>query len=39
VVRGGPWRTGESSRLLISFRGPDPPGVRLDSIGLRVVME
>ena len=39
VVRGGSWRTGESSRLLSSFRGPDPPGVRLDSIGFRVVME
>jgi formylglycine-generating enzyme required for sulfatase activity len=39
VVRGGSFRTGEQSRLLSSFRGPDPPGVRLDSIGFRVVME
>ena len=39
VVRGGSWRTGDQSRLLASFRGPDPPGVRLDSIGFRVIME
>lgn len=39
VVRGGAWRTGDSARLLASFRGPDPPSARIDSIGFRVVRE
>ena len=39
VVRGGAWRTGDSARLLASFRGPDPPSTRIDSIGFRVVRE
>ncbi|MBX7212319.1 MAG: formylglycine-generating enzyme family protein [Verrucomicrobiaceae bacterium] len=39
VVRGGAWRTGSESRMITSFRGPDPPSLRIDSIGFRVVMD
>ena len=39
VVRGGAWRTGNADRMLASFRGPDPPSLRIDSIGFRVVMD
>lgn len=39
IVRGGSWRTGPSHRLSASFRGPDSPSVRLDSVGFRVVVE
>jgi len=39
VLRGASWRTGNPERLWSSYRGPDPPDCRLDSIGFRVVME
>ena len=39
VVRGGAWRTGYENRMISSFRGPDPPSLRIDSIGFRVVMD
>lgn len=39
VVRGGAWRTGYDSRMLSSFRGPDPQTLRIDSIGFRVVVD
>ncbi len=39
VVRGGSWRTGFENRMVTSFRGPDPPSLRIDSIGFRVVMD
>lgn len=39
VVRGGAWRTGCDRRMLASFRGPDPPSLRIDSIGFRVVAD
>jgi formylglycine-generating enzyme required for sulfatase activity len=39
VVRGGAWRTGHENRMITSFRGPDPPSLRIDSIGFRVVTD
>ena len=39
VLRGGAWRTGLEERLLSSYRGPDPPSLRIDSAGFRVVMD
>ena len=39
IVRGGSWRAGPTDRILASFRGPDPPSARLDSVGFRVVLE
>ena len=39
VLRGAAWRTGNPERLLSSYRGPDPPDCRIDSVGFRVVME
>jgi formylglycine-generating enzyme required for sulfatase activity len=39
IVRGGSWRSGPTKRVFTSFRGPDPPSARLDSVGFRVVLE
>jgi formylglycine-generating enzyme required for sulfatase activity len=39
VLLGASWRTGDAKRLRHAFRGPDPPSVRIDSVGFRVVME
>ncbi|MDZ4287130.1 MAG: SUMF1/EgtB/PvdO family nonheme iron enzyme [Prosthecobacter sp.] len=39
VLRGAAWRTGNPQRLLTSYRGPDPPSVRLDSAGFRLVVQ
>jgi formylglycine-generating enzyme required for sulfatase activity len=39
VLLGASWRTGDAKRLDPAFRGPDPPSVRIDSVGFRVVME
>lgn len=39
VLRGASWRTGNPERIWSSYRGPDPPDCRLDSVGFRVVLE
>jgi formylglycine-generating enzyme required for sulfatase activity len=39
VLRGASWRTGNPERIWASYRGPDPPSCRLDSVGFRVVLE
>lgn len=39
IVRGGAFRTGGEKRLLASFRGPDPYGIHLDSVGFRVACD
>ena len=39
VLRGASWRTGNPERIWASYRGPDPPGCRIDSVGFRVVRE
>lgn len=39
VLRGASWRTGNPERIWASYRGPDPPGCRIDSAGFRIVLE
>lgn len=39
VLRGASWRTGNPERIWASYRGPDPPGCRIDSAGFRIVRE